>query len=497
MTPTIPVELSCSTFKEVNQALSREEALKEADRCLNCGVCCECFQCVEACQAGAVEHFTPENRMELDVGSVILAPGFDQVNPELLGTYGYTRFDNVVTSKEFERILSASGPFQGHLVRLSDHKEPQKIAWLQCAGSRNINEGDHGYCSSVCCMYAIKEAVIAKEHSHNPLDTTIFFMDMRTYGKDFEKYYERARNEQGVRFVRSRIHSVVEEPETKDLLIRYVDGQGKVQDEVFDMVVLSTGMEPAKDAVALAEKLDIELDEHRFCSTTSFEPVSTSRPGVYVCGAFQGPKDIPQAVMEASAAAGSAAANLAEVRGTMTREKEYPPERVIAGEPPRVGVFVCNCGINIGSVVDVPAVTEFASTLPNVVHVEHNLFSCSQDTQDRMKGIIQEKNLNRVVVASCTPRTHEPLFQETCRDAGINKYLFEMANIRDQCSWVHRNSPDEATEKSKDLVADGGGQGVAARTPPAGRTRTDANGLDHRRRRFGAGSGQGTVFPGL
>ena len=218
------------------------------------------------------------------------------------------------------------------------------------------------------------------------------------------------------------------------------------------MVVLSVGMETSKEMIEAAEKLGIELDEHQFCASSSFEPVNTSRPGVYVCGAFQGPKDIPQAVMEASAAAGSAAANLAEVRGTMTREKEYPPERVIAGEPPRVGVFVCNCGINIGSVVDVPEVAQFASTLPNVAHVEENLFSCSQDTQDRMKGIIQEKNLNRVVVASCTPRTHEPLFQETCRDAGINKYLFEMANIRDQCSWVHQNSPKEATEKAKDLV---------------------------------------------
>ena len=218
------------------------------------------------------------------------------------------------------------------------------------------------------------------------------------------------------------------------------------------MVVLSVGMESSKEMVEAAGKLGIELDEHHFCASSTFEPVSTSRPGVYVCGAFQGPKDIPQAVMEASAAAGSAAASLAEVRGTMTKEKEYPPERVIAGEPPRVGVFVCNCGINIGSVVNVPEVVEFASTLPNVTHVEENLFSCSQDTQDRMKGIIQEKNLNRVVVASCTPRTHEPLFQETCRDAGINKYLFEMANIRDQCSWVHQKSPNEATEKAKDLV---------------------------------------------
>jgi len=412
----------------------------------------KCRACEKFCENKAIDFDQKEERLTLKVGSVILAPGFEAFDANLITHYGYSRFPNVVTAKEFERILSASGPYQGHLVRPSDRKEPKKIAWVQCVGSRNINQCDHNYCSAVCCMYAIKEAVIAKEHSHEPLDTAIFFMDMRTYGKGFERYYNRAKEELGVRFIRSRVHTIVEEPDTRDLLIRYIGDDGRVTEETFDMVVLSVGLQTSQEMMERAKKLGVELNEHRFCATSSFQPVATSRPGVYVCGAFQGPKDIPQAVMEASAAAASAGAALSEARGTLVKEKIYPEERNVIGEPPRIGVFVCNCGINIGSVVNVPEVAEFAATLPYVVHVDQNLFSCSQDTQDRMKAIIKEKRLNRVVVASCSPRTHEALFQETCQEAGINKYLFEMANIRDQCSWVHQNSPKEATEKAKELV---------------------------------------------
>jgi len=412
----------------------------------------KCRACEKFCENKAIDFDQKEEKLTLKVGSVILAPGFEAFDANLITHYGYSRFPNVVTAKEFERILSASGPYQGHLVRPSDRKEPKKIAWVQCVGSRNINQCDHNYCSAVCCMYAIKEAVIAKEHSHEPLDTAIFFMDMRTYGKGFERYYNRAKEELGVRFIRSRVHTIIEEPDTRNLLIRYIGEDGRVTEETFDMVVLSVGLQTSQEMMERAKKLDVELNEHRFCATSSFQPVATSRPGVYVCGAFQGPKDIPQAVMEASAAAASAGAALSEVRGTLVKEKTYPEERNVTGEPPRIGVFVCNCGINIGSVVNVPEVAEFAATLPYVVHVDQNLFSCSQDTQDRMKAIIKEKRLNRVVVASCSPRTHEALFQETCQEAGINKYLFEMANIRDQCSWVHQNSPREATEKAKELV---------------------------------------------
>ncbi|HID97875.1 MAG TPA: CoB--CoM heterodisulfide reductase iron-sulfur subunit A family protein, partial [Thermodesulfobacteriaceae bacterium] len=344
-----------------------------------------------------------------------------------------------------------SGPCMGHMVRPSDQKEPERIAWLQCVGSRDISRACHAYCSSVCCMYAVKQAVIAKEHASGDLDASIFFMDMRTHGKEFELYYDRAR-EEGVNFHRARVHSVLPAQDGSRLVVRYVDEQGEIHREHFDMVVLSVGLEMDPKAVELLSKLDISLDEDRFVATDVFEPVTTSRPGVFVCGAAAEPKDIPQSVMEASAAALEAEKQLSEARWSQTRKHEFPPEKNVYAEPPRIGVFVCSCGINIGSVVDVPAVTEYAGSLPGVVLAQDNLFTCSQDTIDQMAQTIREKGLNRVVVASCTPRTHEPLFQETLREAGINKFLFEMANIRDQDSWVHRDNPEAATEKAKDLV---------------------------------------------
>jgi len=441
--PTMPVEDRLSGFNEVNLLADEEDAKAEAGRCLNCGGCCECYECVKACKAQAVTldtHAQQEESLSIDVGSVILAPGFEAFDPTQFDTYQYATYPNVVTSMEFERILSATGPYQGHLQRPSDQKEPEKIAWLQCVGSRDINRCDHAYCSSVCCMYAIKEAVVAKEHAEHDLDAAIFFMDMRTYGKDFERYYERATEEQGVRFIRSRMHSIDEAPGSNDLILQYVDENGNMQKETFDLVVLSVGLETPKALVELAKRLEIELDHDQFVQTEVFNPVETSRKGIFVCGAFQEPKDIPYSVMEASAAACGAKADLATARGTMVKERTYPEEKDVSSEEPRIGVFVCNCGTNIGGIVDVPGVAEYARTLPCVTYVEENLFTCSQDTQEKM------------IVAACTPMTHEPLFQETLRDAGLNKYLFEMANIRNQCSWVHSKEKDEATEKAKDLV---------------------------------------------
>jgi heterodisulfide reductase subunit A-like polyferredoxin len=453
--PELTVSDRAGNFREVELGYPEEAGKEEAGRCLNCGYCCECFQCVEACKAGAVTletHAQKPETLSINVGSVILAPGFQAFDPTRFDTYPYASCANVVTSMEFERILSATGPYQGHLQRPSDGREPRKIAWLQCVGSRDINRCDHSYCSSVCCMYAIKEAVIAKEHSGHDLEAAIFFMDMRTYGKDFEKYYERARDEQGVRFIRSRIHSISEEGDTGDLILEYADEGGRIHTETFDLVVLSVGLETPKQLVDMAHRLGVNLDGDDFVETGAFSPVETSRKGVYVCGAFQEPKDIPYSVMEASAAACDAKAVLSSARGTLVRERTYPPERDVSSEEPRIGVFVCNCGTNIGGIVDVPAVGAYARTLPGVTYVEENLFTCSQDTQDKMKEAILREGLNRVVVAACTPRTHEELFQETLKDAGLNKYLFEMSNIRNQCSWVHSKERDAATNKSKDLV---------------------------------------------
>ncbi|MBW1648113.1 MAG: FAD-dependent oxidoreductase [Deltaproteobacteria bacterium] len=445
-----PAARECN-FLEVSFGYNEDEARTEAQRCLKCGICSECYQCVDACLAQAIDHTMAERTVTVNTGAIILAPGFTPYDPGRQAHYAYAGHPNVVTALEFERILSASGPFQGHLVRPSDHKEPEKIAWLQCIGSRDINKCDHAYCSSVCCMYAAKQTVIAKEHSEKPLDAAIFYMDLRTYGKDFDRYQIRAEKEKGVRFVRSRVHTI--DPMPGDMLrLRYVTEAGQIQEEIFDMVVLSVGLAPNPECRQLAEVMGIDLNRHLFAATEALAPVATSRPGVFVCGAFQGPKDIPQSVMEASAAAASASELLAAARGEQVRVKQLPPELDVTGEPPRIGVFVCNCGINIGGVADVPAVREYARGLPYVVHVEDNLFTCSQDTQDKMKEVIREKGINRVVVASCSPRTHEPLFQETIREAGLNKYLFEMANIRDQNTWVHMNDPRHATAKAMDLV---------------------------------------------
>ena len=453
--PELPVGDRKENFKEVELGYGEGTGREEADRCLNCGYCCECFQCVEACGADAVTldtHAQKSEPMELEVGSVILAPGFQAFDPSRFDTYAYASHPNVVTAMEFERILSASGPTMGHLARPSDHKEPERIAWLQCVGSRELNQCDHPYCSSVCCMYAIKEAVIAKEHGGADLDCAIFFMDMRTHGKDFERYYDDAREKHGIRFIRSRVHTIDPDEETGGLTIKFATENGDFVEETYDMVILSVGLETTSHVKALGEKLGIVLSEGQFCQTDSFRPVSTSREGIYVCGAFQGPKDIPQSVIEASSAAAEAGALLSGSRNTLTREKEEREERNIIGERPRIGVFVCQCGINIGGVVDVPGVRDYAKSLPYVEYVSDNLYSCSQDTQDAMTQVIEENNLNRIVVAACTPKTHEPLFQETLVNAGLNKYLFEMTNIRNQDSWVHKDSPETATEKAKDLV---------------------------------------------
>jgi heterodisulfide reductase subunit A-like polyferredoxin len=451
-TERLPIEERRRTFSEVKKGFSEEQARREALRCLNCGLCSECLQCVAVCKAEAINHQMKEETVKFRVGSIILSPGFDEFDANRLAAYGYGRLSNVITSIQFERVLSASGPFQGNLVRPSDRKAPKKVAWIQCAGSRDMTkDGANEYCSSVCCMYAIKEAVIAKEH-HHEVEPTIFYMDIRAHGKDFDAYYERAKKEYGVRFIRSMISKVSEKPKTKNLLITYVDGEGKIKEEEFNLVVLSVGLNPSKGAKDLAERLGLELNDYGFCKTEEFSPLRTSKPGIYVCGAFQGPKDIPETVAQASGAVTEASTFLSNVRGTLTKKKDYPVEIDVKDQKPRIGVFVCHCGINIGGVVNVPEVREYAKTLNGVAYVDENLYTCSQDTQEKIKKAIQENQLNRVVVASCSPRTHEPLFQETIREVGLNKYLFEMTNIRDQCSWVHMHQPKEATEKAKELL---------------------------------------------
>ncbi|MBL7065716.1 MAG: FAD-dependent oxidoreductase [Anaerolineae bacterium] len=435
---------------EVCKPMTEEQAIAEANRCLQCGVCSECNQCVYACQKHCIDHDMREEILELNVGAVVLAPGSEPMPGDIRPELGYGRLPNVVTSIEFERMLSASGPWGGVVQRPSDGAHPRKVAFIQCVGSRDIS-CDHGYCSSVCCMYATKEAVIAKEHAPD-VEPTIFYMDVRSFGKGFERYIERAEAEYGVRYVRSMVSTITDVPGTGNLRVRHATADGKNVEEVFDLVVLSVGLRPPEGMRELAERLGVGLNEYGFAESPSFGPAQTTRAGIFVAGPFSEPKDIPETVVEASCAAAQASALLANARGTLTEERVWPEERDVSDEDPRVGVFICHCGINIGAVVDVPEVVEYATGLPDVVYAEENLYTCSQDTQERIRELIEEHGLNRVVVASCTPRTHEPLFQETIRGAGLNPHLFQLANIREQDSWVHRDNHKSATEKAKELV---------------------------------------------
>jgi heterodisulfide reductase subunit A2 len=418
--------------------------LIDRDACIGCGLC------ERVCLAKAVNYADAVQEQKIDVGSIILAPGYEVFDARLRPEFGYGAYANVVTSVEFERLLSATGPHRGHLLRPSDGTIPERIAFIQCVGSRDSNCGNE-YCSSICCMYATKEAIIAKEHVHF-VQPTIFYMDVRAYGKGFDAYYERAKSEHGIRYIRCMVSKVREKTKSKNLVLTYLDPDGKAIEEEFELVVLSVGMVPSRETVEMAKKLGVEVDRYGFCKTRPFTPTSTSRPGIYVCGAFQSPKDIPETVSQASGAVADAAGTIAASRGTLITRKEYPPELPVAGEEPRIGVFVCHCGINIGGVVNVPQVRQYARTLKNVAYVEENLYTCSQDTQEKIKNAIKDHGLNRVIVASCSPRTHEPMFRETIREAGLNRFLFEMANIRDQCSWVHMREKEKATEKAKDLV---------------------------------------------
>jgi heterodisulfide reductase subunit A len=358
---------------------------------------------------------------------------------------------NVVTSLDFERLLCATGPHEGEILRPSDKKHPHKIAWIHCVGSRQVLEGGNSYCSSVCCSYIQKQVILAKDHDPDT-QAFIFHNDIRSFGKDFERFYQRAENLPGVKFIRSYVSIGKEIPDTKNVTIRYATFEDGVKEEEFDLVVLGVGLDPPADVQHLADTFGIQLNTHGFCKINPVNPMETTRPGIYVSGAFQGPMDIPESVVTASGAGALCGGLLENRRGKLARDRIYPPERDVSEEEPKVGVFVCHCGANIGRVVDVPSVVEYSSTLDHVVHAEEGLFVCSTDAAEQIANTIREKGLNRVVVAACTPRTHEPLFRDTLREGGINQYFFDMANIREHCSWVHSKQKEEATKKAKDIV---------------------------------------------
>jgi heterodisulfide reductase subunit A2 len=411
----------------------------------------KCKICQGVCKANAIDFNQKPERTEIKVGAVVLAPGFEPFDPRLRSDYGYGKYENVVTSLDYERLLCATGPYEGEIRRATDKNHPHKIAWIHCVGSRQVIPGGKTYCSAVCCTYTQKQVILTKDHDAEA-ECTIFHNDIRSYGKDFERFYQRAEKLPGVRFIRSYTSVGREIPGSKNVTIRYSTPEDGVKEEEFEMVVLSVGLNPPADFKPFANKFGIELNSHGFCKTNPANPIETSRPGIFISGAFQGPVDIPESVVTASGAGSLCGALLDYRRGKLAKERVYPPERDVSKEDPKVGVYVCHCGANIGRVVDVPSTVDYALTLPHVAHAEESLFICSTDSAQRLATSIREKGLNRVVVAACTPRTHEPLFRDTLREAGINQYFYDMANIREHCSWVHSKEKEDATQKAKDIV---------------------------------------------
>ncbi len=411
----------------------------------------KCDICRGVCQTDAIDFTQTPQKVDVRVGAIILSVGLEPFDPKVRDEYGYGRYENVLTSMDFERLLSSTGPYEGQILRSSDQKHPRKIAWLQCIGSRRVTEGDNSYCSAVCCTYTQKQVILTKDHEPEA-ECTIFHNDIRSYGKDFERYFQRADNLENIRFIRSYAQIAGEDPQTKNVLVRYsTPGEG-VKEEEFDMVVLSVGLNPPKDNDKLAAKFGIELNEHGFCRINPSNPIETSRRGIFVSGTFQGPTDIPESVFSASGAGSKCGEMLNRRRGKLTTERVYPPEKDVSGQEPKIGVFVCHCGANIGSVVNVPETVEYALSLPNVVYATDQLFSCATNSAMEITELTREKGLNRVVIAACSPRTLEPLFRDTLREAGLNQYFLEMANIREHCSWVHSRQKEEATAKAKDII---------------------------------------------
>ncbi len=431
-----------AAFKPAPRAIPNAYLIEKGHYCI------DCRKCEEVCPTKAINLDETETYEQIRVGAVILALGYRLYDPSRAAEYGYGRYPNVITSLQYERLASRSGPTEGIVLRPSDNQFPKKIAWLQCVGSR---DKEHPYCSSICCMYATKEALLAKQRVPG-VECEIFMMDERAFSKEYNAYYERARDQFGVKYTRCRISGIKEDPKTHDLILDYQTEDGKLHESRFGLVVLSVGSEPPPKAKALAEKLGVDLNAYGFCETDKFEPLDTTRPGIFVCGAFATPKEIAETVIDASGAAARVMELLSGAERVAPSRKPMPPERDVAGELPKVAVFVCECGQEVAGVVDVPAVVERARTLPDVVSAERVQYACLPEGMDQIRASLQKSGANRVVVAACTPRTHEALFQHILREVGLNPYLLEFVSIRDHCAWVHRQDPAGATRKAHELV---------------------------------------------
>jgi heterodisulfide reductase subunit A len=437
------IDILCPQAIPAVAAVNREECLYFQNKCTIC---------VGVCKAKAIDFSQKRKKGVMHVGAIIVSPGYEVFDARNHGAYGYGRLKNVMNSLEFERLLNASGPYKGEVLRRSDGMIPRKIAWLQCVGSRDARIG-HTYCSGICCTYALKQMILVKHH-YPETEVAVFHNDIRSYGKGFEDLYNRARNMQGTRFVRKRISSIKENRQNNNLIVSYVSDSHTIRQEEFDMVVLSVGMIPSRANAELSGKIGLELNGHGFCATDPFSPGAIAgRPGVFAAATLTGPMDIPDSISSASGAGAAAAELLSSQRGALTQAKAHPKEISVEGEVPRIGVFVCHCGTNIAGVADISSLVAYASTLKNVVHCENQVVSCASDSLRKITNAIKEEKLNRVVVSACTPRDHEEAFRAALREAGLNPYLLEIANIREQCTWVHYGSKDEANQKAKDIIA--------------------------------------------
>jgi len=448
--PKLSQKERTNTFKEVVSVFTEEEAVREASRCLNCGPCAACMECFHACQRDAILYDQTDELLEYDVGSVIVATGIDTFNPEPVKAYGYGHYKNVLTQMELERMLSASGPSQGHIYRPSDGKAPESITFIQCVGARG--EGGNEYCSRYCCLNTVKDCLLVKQHEPGIKEMNVLYIDLRASGKGFEEFYQRSIESGEIEYTRGRPSKIVEDKQTHDLTIYVEDTQKKELKTIkSDMVILTSTAIPSKGTDKLSRIMGIDLNMYGFFKTKepNIDSVDSTREGIFLCGCATGPYDIAESVAQATAAASKAGRYVAEYR---LPKREIEIEPVDISGPPRIGVFICHCGINIGGVLNIEELVQYVEKLSNVTFVEDNLFLCSDSGQSRIQEVIKEGKINRVVAASCTPRTHEPIFQESCQRAGLNPYLFEMVNIRDQVSWVHTHEPDLALERAKDQI---------------------------------------------
>ena len=436
--------------------------------------CTRCGECVKACSPGAIDLDMKEEQEKIEVGAILLGFGFEPFIAQRKGEYGFGRYENVLTSIQFERLLSTSSPTQGLPVRVSDGKKMEKIAFIQCVGSRDPSCGQ-GHCSTICCMYATKQAMIAKDRSPG-LGVTFFYMDIRPMGKDYERYYERAKTDYGIEYKRSAVSSIKEVQQTKNLLITYVKEDGTFEEREFDAVVLSVGFTPPQAIKDLAGRMGLQLNQQGFCQTDEFSPAQTSVKGVFVAGAFRGPRDIPETVVEGSSAAASAASFLTPNRLPQL-PKEYPAEGALGDEIPKIGVFLCHCGEELKKSLSISDLINGTKQLREVVHVEEVGLACLPEDLDLIKKRIGEQGLNRIVIAGCSHREIRGAMEEMAKGMGFNPYLIEYANIREQCAFVHEGYPKLATEKAMALIRTGVERAKRSQPIRRGKQKIDKKGL--------------------